>query len=95
MGQLADRIRELVRTGRYLVSEHASERITERGFLEWQVIDGTLDGTVIRERPENQPHSAAEFECLLPDGTAFKAVWCLLRVSGFAKLVTVHYFDEA
>ena len=29
----------------------------------------------------------------LPDGTEFKAVWSLLRQSGVAKLVTIHFFD--
>ncbi|HVJ67000.1 MAG TPA: hypothetical protein VM510_03390 [Caulifigura sp.] len=94
MGQLADRIRGPIREGRYVVSEHASERITERGFLEWQIVDGSIDGEVLIERSENRPHPAVEFECLLPDGTAFKAVWCLLPQSQVAKLVTVHYLNE-
>ena len=94
MGQLADTVRNLVSEGRYVVSEHASERIAERGFLEWQVIAGTIDARPLRERPTNRPLPAVEFEAVLPDGTAFKAVWSLLRQSRLAKLVTVHYFDE-
>jgi hypothetical protein len=94
MGQLADAVRTLVEEGRYLISEHASERIAERGFVEWQVVDGTTGGKAVRERPRNRPHPAVEFQGLLPDGTEFKAVWCLLPRSRIAKLVTVHYRDE-
>jgi len=40
------------------------------------------------------PNPQVEVSELLPDGTEFKAVWSLLRTSGVAKLVTVHFFDE-
>jgi hypothetical protein len=94
MGKLADTVRTLIEEGRYLISEHASDRIAERGFIEWQVVDGSTQGKALRERPRNRPHPAVEFQCLLPDGSEFKAVWCLLRQSRIAKLVTVHYRDE-
>lgn len=29
--------------GRYVVGEHATERLDERDILEWQVIDGIED----------------------------------------------------
>jgi hypothetical protein len=95
MGQLATKVQSLVAADRYIISEHASERLIERGFLEWQVIDGTLTGAPHRERPSNRPHPAVEIVGALPDGTGFKAVWCLLKQLQIAKLVTVHYLDEA
>ena len=52
------------------------------------------DGDVIAEKPRSKPHPTIEVRESLPDGKEFKAVWSLLRQSGVAKLVTVHYFDR-
>ncbi len=38
MGQLFDAIRRLVAEEKYVVGEHASERLEERGIMEWQVV---------------------------------------------------------
>jgi hypothetical protein len=40
------------------------------------------------------PNPIIEVSQILEDGTRVKAVWSYLGKSGFAKLVTVHYFDE-
>lgn len=93
MRSLYETIRELVREQNYVVGLHASERLEERGIMEWQAVDGLLDGELLRERPGAQPNPAIEVRELLPDGTDFKAVWSLLQKSGVAKLVTVHFFD--
>jgi hypothetical protein len=94
MGQLFETIRRLVSEERYLVGEHASERLEERGILEWQAVEGLDDGDLMVERPDAVPNPAIEVRETLPDGTEFKAVWSLLRRSGVAKLVTVHFFDQ-
>ncbi len=94
MAQLFQRIRALVAEGRYLVGEHASERLDERGILDWQAVAGLSDGTLIREKPRAKPNPAVEVNQSLPDGTEYKAVWSFLRGSGVAKLVTVHFYDE-
>lgn len=94
MGQLFETIRQLVATGSYVVGEHASERLDERGILEWQAVSGLDDGELIVERRDANPNVAIEVRETLPDGTEFKAVWSHLRTSGVAKLVTVHFFDE-
>lgn len=83
MGQLFNTIRQLVAAEKYLVGQHASERLEERGIMEWQAVVGLDDGELIVEVRE-----------VLPDGTEFKAVWSHLRQSGVAKLVTVHFFDR-
>ena len=44
MGQLFDKIRQLVADEKYLVGQHASERLEERGMMEWQVVAGIEDG---------------------------------------------------
>jgi hypothetical protein len=94
MGQLFDTIRQLVAEEKYVVGQHASERLEERGIMEWQVVAGLEDGALIAERPDATPNPAVEVRESLPDGTEFKAVWSHLRQSGVAKLVTVHFFDR-
>ncbi|HJZ92658.1 MAG TPA: DUF4258 domain-containing protein [Gemmataceae bacterium] len=93
MGQLFAKIRQLVADEKYLVGQHASERLEERGIMEWQVVAGIEDGTLIAERPSATPNPAVEVRECLPDGTEFKAVWSYLATSDVAKLVTVHFFD--
>jgi hypothetical protein len=94
MGRLFETIRALVAEKRYLVGEHAAERLEERGIMEWQAVAGLEEGELLAERPDGTPNPVAEVRELLPDGTEFKAVWSFLRRSRAAKLVTVHFFDE-
>ena len=95
MGQLFDTIRQLVSENKYLVGLHASERLEERGIMEWQAVAGLLDrGKLVAERPDSTPNPSVEVRELLPDGTDFMCVWSILPATGAAKLVTVHFFDE-
>jgi hypothetical protein len=94
MSRRFQRIRNLVAEGRYVVGEHGSERLEERGILEWQVVAGLKDGRLLVERRRARPNPAVEVEETLPDGTDCKAVWSCLRQSDVAKLVTVRFFDE-
>ena len=93
MSDLFHTIRQLVANEQYVVGEHASERLEERGIMEWQVVSGLEEGELITERPNAIPNPIVEVCESLPDGTEFKAVWSHLRQSGVAKLVTVHFFD--
>ncbi|MEX1097455.1 MAG: DUF4258 domain-containing protein [Planctomycetales bacterium] len=93
MDELFETIRRLVAEERYVVGQHAVERLEERGILEWQVVAGLDDGELIVERPDAEPNPAVEVLEILPDGTEVKAVWSWLPESDVAKLVTVHYFD--
>jgi hypothetical protein len=94
VGSLFDTIRQLVADEKYVVGEHASERLEERGIMEWQVIAGLEDSELIGERLDATPNPVVEVRESLPDGTEFKVVWSHLRQSGVAKLVTVHFFDR-
>ena len=94
MGQLFNTIRQLVAAEKYVVGQHASERLEERGIMEWQAVAGLDDGELIAERPSATPNPAVEVRESLPDGTVFNAVWSHLRQSGVAKLVTIHFFDK-
>jgi hypothetical protein len=38
MGQLFDMIRQLVAEEKYVIGQHASDRLEERGIMEWQVV---------------------------------------------------------
>ena len=91
MAQLFDTIRRLVSEGRYVVGEHAAQRLEDRGILEWQVVDGIDGATLDRERPDASPNATVELLQTLPDGAPVKVVWSHLRTVDAAKLVTVHY----
>lgn len=93
MAALFETIQQLVAEERYVVGQHASERLDERGIMEWQAVAGLLEGELIVERQDALPNPAVEVLEELPDGTEFKAVWSLLPQSNVAKLVTVHFFD--
>lgn len=94
MGHLFNTIRGLVAKRRYVVGQHATERLEERGILEWQVVDGVESGLLIIERVDAKSNPVAEVRQSLADGTEVKAIWPHLLSSNMAKLVTVHYFDE-
>jgi hypothetical protein len=94
MGQLFNAIRQLVAEEKYVVGEHASERLEERGIMDWQAIAALGDCKLIAEKPRSKPNPTIEVRESLPDGMEFKAVWSFLRQSGVAKLVTVHFFDR-
>jgi hypothetical protein len=84
----------LIADGRYVVGQHAVERLDERGVLEWQVVDGVEDGDLLSERPNDRPNPSVEVRQLLADGTPVKVVWSHLRSADVAKLVTVHFFND-
>ena len=94
MAKLFDRVCRLVSEEKYVVGEHAVQRLEERGILEWQAVAGLEDGELLRERPDDKPNPAVEVRETLPDGTEFVAVWSYLSHSGVAKLVTVYFSDE-
>ena len=94
MATLFDKIRRLVIDGRYVVGEHAVERLDDRGILEWQVVDGIERGALIVERPDALPNPAVEVRQLLADGTEIKAVWSHVISMDIAKLVTIHFLDD-
>src|SRR5207247_900230 len=94
VGRLFDTIRTAVLASRYVVGQHAAERLDERGILEWQVVDGIERGTLMLEDPTAQPNPAVEVRQVLVDGTEIKAVWSHMKSLDVAKLVTVHFFDE-
>jgi hypothetical protein len=93
MGLLFQELQRLITRDQYVIGLHAAERLEERGIMDWQVVSGVSDGELILERPSAQPNPVVEVRETLPDGTEIKAVWSLLRQSGVAKLVTVHFFD--
>ena len=94
MGQLFELIRSLVLDGRYIVGDHAVERLEERGILEWQVVDGIERGMILAERINDMPNPSVEVRQMLADGTAVRAVWSHLVNADIAKLVTVYYLDK-
>jgi Domain of unknown function (DUF4258) len=93
MAKLFQTIQALVAEDRYLVSEHAIDRLDERGILEWQVLDGLEQGELLVERLDALPNPVVEVNQLLADGTPIKAVWAHMISLDMAKLVTVHFYN--
>lgn len=94
MRRLWQTIRGLVADERYLIGQHATERLEERGVLEWQIVDGLAVGELLSERPNDEPNPSIEVRQYLADGTPVMVVWAWLTRLDMAKLVTVHFFDE-
>ena len=94
MSDLLSLIRQAIHNGRYVISDHADERLWERRILSWQAVEGIDEGKFITERTKELPNPVAELEQVLPDGTTYKAVWAWIEEDQTAKLVTVHYFDR-
>jgi hypothetical protein len=94
MSKLFAKIKKLVVQGCYVVGLHASERLEERGILEWQVVAGLEEGELLKENVKARPNPKIEVQEILPDGLPCKAIWPYLGDNDVAKLVTVHFFDE-
>ncbi len=92
--QLFDEICRLVAEGRYLIGDHAWERLLERGIMEWQIIAGMTDAQLMTERRFARPNPIVEMRVPLPNGDDCKVVWSLLRPVRVAKLVTAHLFAD-
>lgn len=75
MGDLIATIRQLVAEGKYVVGLHASERLEERGIMEWQAVVGLPTGELLAEHPRAKPNPKVEVNQMLPDGTEYKAIW--------------------
>jgi len=94
MGRLFTTVRTLVTSGRYLIGQHATERLEERGILEWQVVDGIEQAVLLTEQPDASPNPAVEVRQMLADGTEVTVLWSHLVAVDLAKLVTVYFADE-
>lgn len=51
---------QLVQEEKYLVGLHASERLEERGIMEWQAVGGLDEGELMVERLDAEPNPTIE-----------------------------------
>jgi hypothetical protein len=94
VASLFSEICRLIDRGSYVVGEHASERLLERGIMEWQVIAGMPDAKLLAERRTARPNPAVEVRLPLADGRDCTAIWSHLRQADVAKLVTVYLLND-
>lgn len=94
MSDLFRNIQNAVEDERFIVGDHAFDRLQERRISIWQVIEGLHHAKLIKERPDDTPNPIIEADQILADATPIKAVWSYLRRSDTAKLVTIHFFDR-
>lgn len=93
MGEIFRKVREALAEDGYVFTRHATHRLRRRHIPAWQAVALTLEGTLLRERPNDEPFPVAEVEIRLADGTKAKCVWSWSEHDGMARLVTVHYFQ--
>jgi Domain of unknown function (DUF4258) len=94
MGDLFDKIIEAVQQERFVVSNHADDRLRERKIVVWQVISEIDHAIIVEERPHDTPFPSAIVEQFLPDGTPIRVVWSWDEPHQLARLVTVHLIDR-
>ncbi|MEM6561451.1 MAG: DUF4258 domain-containing protein [Planctomycetota bacterium] len=94
MGRLAQLLLAHLRNDRVDVSLHADNRLEERGVELWQVVEGSIDGRLLAERPAAKPNPVIEVSVVLSSGESCKVVWALPRDRSIAKLVTAHFHDK-
>lgn len=74
MADLLAQVRDAVAAGRYVISNHADDRLRERRIPAWQVEAGVGDAELVQARPDATPNPIVEVEQILADGTPIKAV---------------------
>jgi len=75
VGQLFESIRTLVLEDRYVIGEHAVERLEERGILDWQVVDGIERGILMAENPGDRPNPTVEVRQMVRKSRPFGLIW--------------------
>ena len=90
---LGDTIRRAVLDGRFVATEHAEERLEERGIPFWQIEVGLSEGVVTECRPLDEPNPSIVVRQELADGTSINVVWSYCIADDEARLVTAHFFD--
>jgi hypothetical protein len=95
MPRLFDDIRAAVAAERFVLTDHADNRLRERNIELWQVIGEIDDAWLLAERPNDVPNPCVELQQRLADGTPVKVVWAWVETHRLAVLVTVHYLDDS
>jgi hypothetical protein len=94
MGTLFNNIIQAVEADRFIVSNHADDRLRDRMIELWQLTSSLHDAKLISERPSDTPNPSVVLEQTLPDGTTVRVVWSYVDSRGVAVLVTVHFIDR-
>jgi hypothetical protein len=91
MGWLFETVRRAIADNRFIVTVHASNQLETRRISEWQVVMGTLESKLIRERPDDEPWPSVEVSITLAAGTSAIAIWSWMERDNAARLVTVFF----
>ena len=94
MARLLEAIQSAIDAERFIVSNHADNRLRERLVELWQIVSSVSDAKLVTERPQATPNPSIVLDQTLPDGTTVRAVWSYVVSNGVAVLVTVHFFDR-
>ena len=77
--QLFQKLKTLVFEERYVIGQHASERLEERGIMEWQAVVGLANGVLLKERLDAHPNPIIEVSQIPEDGTRLKPYGLILE----------------
>jgi hypothetical protein len=94
MGTLFSNIIKAIEANRFIVSNHADDRLRERMIELWTLTASVDDARLIVERPNDTPNPSIVLEQTLPDGTTIRVVWSYVDSRSVAVLVTVHFIDR-
>ena len=94
MRKIELRIRKAIKAGRWVFTDHAEERLAERGIEEWQVVEGVGPGETLEVHPESKPHPKVLIRQSLADGSTVVTVWAYLKSINSAALITVYFVSR-
>ncbi len=63
--QLFQKLKTLVFEERYVIGQHASERLEERGIMEWQAVVGLANGVLLKVSLDAHPNPIIEVSQIL------------------------------
>lgn len=85
------RLREVVRQNKYMIKQHAKQRMGERQIKDNEIVDVILDGEIIEENPTAHPFP----KCLLMKFVRNnEPLYVSVAFDGeHAYIITVHWYD--
>lgn len=89
---LGDIIR-VVRTGRFLVTDHADEEARNDRLSLDEILASINDGEVLEEYPRDYPYPSCLVLGFSTKGEPIHSVWAYNEVTGFVVLITVYRPD--
>lgn len=86
-----DDIQNLCKQGKIVWSNHAAQRILQRGISRENVLYAISNGKIIEEYPSNDPQPACLILGYTSDGTA---IHIIIGMDDYIHIITAYYPDD-